>query len=68
MARTKPRLKTPPGACPNLILQSFQETQTNTVATDYFVGETSRSSRSWFQNVPQKFPLAMKLTLSARRT
>src|SRR5712664_1082609 len=59
MARTKPRLKMPPGS---LSQSSFSRASRNRklmrVATTTSLGETSRSSRSRFRRSP-KFPVAM---------
>src|SRR6266478_7639595 len=67
MARTKPRLKMPPGS---LSQSSFSRASRNRklmrVATTTSLGETSRSSRSRFRRSP-KFPVAMERLRRSQR-
>jgi len=64
MARTKPRLKMPPGSFSQSSFSSAsRKRKLMRVATTTSLGETSRSSRSRFKRSP-KFPLAMDQTLS----
>src|SRR6266446_5032324 len=64
MARTKPRLKMPPGSLSqSSFSRASRKRKLMRVATTTSLGETSRSSRSRFRRSP-KFPLAMNRTLS----